>query len=169
MKRVGILSDTHGYLHPYLFTFFKECDELWHAGDWGNMETIEKLEAFKSVRGVWGNIDDRSVRMYYPEVNRFEVEGLEVCMLHIGGYPGSYSRIFKQQLQLRVPDIMVCGHSHILKVMKDPKNGLMHFNPGAAGNKGFHQVCTAIRLRIDNKKMFDMEVWEHQRNKDATL
>lgn len=90
-------------------------------------------------------------------------------MLHIGGYPGSYSRIFKQQLQLRVPDIMVCGHSHILKVMKDPKNGLMHFNPGAAGNKGFHQVCTAIRLRIDNKKMFDMEVWEHQRNKDATL
>jgi putative phosphoesterase len=169
MKRVGILSDTHGYLHPYLFTFFKDCDELWHAGDWGNLETIKQLEAFKPVRGVWGNIDDRAVRMHYPEINSFEIEGFSVCMLHIGGYPGSYSPKFKQQLQHKIPDIMVCGHSHILKVMKDPKNSLMHFNPGAAGKKGFHQVCTALRLTLDRKKMFEMEVWEHKRIADATI
>jgi uncharacterized protein len=160
MVRVGILSDTHGFLNPALFDFFRDCDELWHAGDWGDPSVAEKLSAFKPVRGVYGNIDGREIRAIYPEVLRFELEGLDVCMLHIGGYPGRYTPAFKQVLVQNKPDLMVCGHSHILKVMRDKENDLMHFNPGAAGVSGFHQVCTALRLRISDKKMTDLEVWE---------
>ena len=164
MKKVGILSDTHGYLNPSLFEFFKDCDELWHAGDWGDIETFKKLSAFKRVKTVWGNIDGRELRMEMPEIVHFKVEDLTVCMLHIGGYPEKYSPQCKKELAIAKPDIMVCGHSHILKVMKDKKLNIMHFNPGAAGIKGFHQVCTALRLKIDAKRMYDLEVWEVPRN-----
>jgi putative phosphoesterase len=164
MIKVGILSDTHGYLNPALFGFFEQCDELWHAGDWGDLQTFRQLSAFKKVRTVWGNIDGKELRVEMPEVNHFEAEGLKICMLHIGGYPDRYSPQFKKELKLEKPDVMICGHSHILKVMRDKKLDLMHFNPGAAGNKGFHHVCTALRLKIDEKRMFDLEVWEAPRN-----
>lgn len=164
MTKVGILSDTHGFIPPALFSFFEQCDEIWHAGDWGDLETFNKLNRFKKLRTVWGNIDGKELRLEMPEVNRFRVEELEVCMLHIGGYPDRYSPQFKKELLSGAPDVMVCGHSHILKVMRDKKLEMMHFNPGAAGIKGFHQVCTALRLNIDGKRMFDLEVWEVPRN-----
>lgn len=170
MTRIGILSDTHGYINPSLFTFFEHCDELWHAGDWGNIETVNTLKKFKPLKSVYGNIDGREVRSEFPEINIFTIEDLKVCITHIGGYPGKYDSKFRHILQTQNPDIMVCGHSHILKVMRDVKNNLMHFNPGAAGNKGFHEVCTALRLRVDGKRMFDLEIWEHKRNpNEATI
>ena len=164
MLKVGILSDTHGFLNPQLFTFFKDCDELWHAGDWGNIETVNQLTKFKPVKGVYGNIDGTEVRKTFGEASIFQVENLKVCIFHIGGYPGRYAPMTKQLLSLHQPDVLVCGHSHILKVMRDKTKNLMYFNPGAAGNSGFHQHCTAIRLKIDDKRLFDLEVWEHTRN-----
>jgi uncharacterized protein len=164
MKKVGILSDTHGFLNPKLFEFFKDCDEIWHAGDWGDIETFDKLEKFKPLRTVWGNIDGRELRLVMPEVNRFKIEELSVCIMHIGGYPEKYSPQFKKELLLAKPNIMICGHSHVLKVMRDKRLDLMHMNPGAAGIKGFHGVCTALRLKIEGNRMFDLEVWEVARN-----
>lgn len=163
MTRVGILSDTHGDFNPALFTFFEHCDEIWHAGDWGDWKTVDTVMKFKPVKSVYGNIDGTEIRRTFPEINNFLVEDLKVCILHIGGYPGKYSVKFLQILKNDKPDIMVCGHSHILKVMRDSKNSLMHFNPGASGNKGFHKVCTALRLKIEGKRMFDLEVWEQKR------
>jgi uncharacterized protein len=164
MKKVGILSDTHGFIPPQLFSFFKDCDEIWHAGDWGDEKTFEQLKNFKPMRTVWGNIDGHRLRLQMPEVLHFKVEDLTVCMLHIGGYPGKYSPQCKKAFQQQMPEVMVCGHSHILKVMKDKDLGVMHFNPGAAGIRGFHSVCTALRLKIEGKRMFDLEVWEVPRN-----
>ena len=169
-KQIGILSDTHGYINPALYTFFEKCDELWHAGDWGNIQTVDTLKKFKPVRSVFGNIDGHEIRTEFSEETIFNIEGLKVCIIHIGGYPGKYSPKFRAILQKEKPDIMVCGHSHILKVMRDAKNNVMHFNPGAAGNKGFHLVCTALRLKVEDKKMFDLEIWEHSRNEiEATI
>jgi uncharacterized protein len=165
MKKVGILSDTHGFIPSQLFRFFENCDEIWHAGDWGDLQTYETLKKFKPIKGVWGNIDDHNLRLCMPEIIHFSIEGLNVCILHIGGYPGNYSPHFRKILQQSAPDLMVCGHSHILKVMRDKTNGIMHINPGAAGFKGFHKVCTAIRFKIENKRMHDMEIWEMPRNK----
>jgi putative phosphoesterase len=162
--RVGILSDTHGYFNPALFTFFEQCDELWHAGDWGDMAAVEIVKKFKPLRSVFGNIDGREIRQEFNEVAVFTIEELKVAMIHIGGYPGNYSPHFREIAKKEKPDIMVCGHSHILKVMRDEKYNLMHFNPGAAGNKGFHSVCTALRLQIEGKRMFGLEVWEQKRN-----
>jgi predicted phosphodiesterase len=126
------------------------------------METVDEIMAFKPVKGVYGNIDGAQIRRLFPEVLHFEAAGLRVCIVHIGGYPGRYSPLFKAQLAMK-PDVMVTGHSHILKVMRDKRNNLMHFNPGAAGNKGFHQVCTALRLRIAEGRLCDLEVWEKKR------
>jgi len=164
MLKIGILSDTHGYINPKLFSFFENCDELWHAGDWGNIECVDTLNEFKPTRGVYGNIDGQEIRLTYPEINTFKVENLNVCILHIGGYPGKYSPAFSDYLRTKPkPDIMVCGHSHILKVMNDKKRQIMHFNPGAAGQNGFHHVSTALRLKIEGTRMFDLEVWEQKR------
>jgi putative phosphoesterase len=164
MKKVGILSDTHGFFNPVLFDFFKDCDEIWHGGDWGDLETYDQLKAFKPLKTVWGNIDGKELRIEMPEINHFSVEELTVSIIHIGGYPGKYSKACKAELLKNKPDILVCGHSHILKVMKDNVLNTMLFNPGAAGIKGFHHVCTAIRLKIEGKRMFDLEVWEVPRN-----
>ncbi len=164
MKQIGVLSDTHGYLNPALFKFFENCDEIWHAGDWGSIEIVNKLKDFKPLKGVYGNIDGHEIRTEFPEVLKFRVEDLKVCILHIGGYPGSYSPAFKTILTQNKPDLMICGHSHILKVIRDQKNNLMHFNPGAAGNDGFHKVSTAIRFKIEGNKMSALEVWEQKRN-----
>jgi putative phosphoesterase len=162
-KKIGILSDTHGFIPDQLFDFFKDCDELWHAGDWGDVSVAGQLTAFKPVRGVYGNIDGREIRMLYPEVLRFDCEGMQICMLHIGGYPGKYSPQFKQVLKDFTPDLMICGHSHILKVMRDQEKGIMHINPGAAGNKGFHTYSTAIRLDVSDGRLLNLEVWEAKR------
>ncbi len=163
MKKIGILSDTHGFLNPKLFDFFKDCDEIWHAGDWGSIELVQTLRAFKPIKGVYGNIDGTDIRNEMPEVLNFNIENLSVCLMHIGGYPGHYSPSFNKILKNVSIDLMVCGHSHILKVMRDPIYHFMHINPGACGNSGFQPVNTAIRLKMDNKKLFDLEVWEQKR------
>ncbi len=163
MVKVGILSDTHGFLNPALFDFFKDCDELWHAGDWGNAELVDRLEQFKPLKSVYGNIDGSAIRLRMPEVLHFNVEDLAVCLIHIGGYPGNYSPGFKHIIKNGPIDLMVCGHSHILKVMRDTRNNFMHINPGACGNHGFQNVNTAIRLKVEGKRLFDLEVWEQKR------
>ena len=163
MKRIGILSDTHGTLIPQLFDFFKDVDELWHAGDIGNIETAEQLEAFKPLRAVHGNIDDHIVRLQYPEDQFFQVEDVQVFMTHIGGYPDHYLSEIKALLKYKKPDLFVCGHSHILRVIYDKKLNLLHINPGAAGQSGFHKKITMIRLTIDGKEIKDMEIFEKLR------
>ena len=165
MKRIGILSDTHCTLIPQLFDFFKDVDELWHAGDIGNIETADALAQFKPLRAVHGNIDDHVVRMQYPEDLFFHIEDVDVYMTHIGGYPGHYMSEVKYILQEKKPDLYICGHSHILKVMYDKQLSLLHINPGAAGNSGFHNKVTFIRMVIDGKTFKDLEIFELDRNK----
>lgn len=160
MKRIGILSDTHGVIIPQVFDFFKDVDEVWHAGDIGNIETAEQLEAFKPLRAVHGNIDDHIVRLQYPEDLFFQVEDVRVYMTHIGGYPGHYLPEVRYLLQEKRPELYVCGHSHILKVIYDKKLNLLHVNPGAAGLSGFHKKITMIRFVIDGKEIKDMEIFE---------
>lgn len=167
MKRIGILSDTHGYVPPQLYHFFNKCDELWHAGDWGDLKTFEEMKQFKPLRSVWGNIDGHDLRMEMPEVLMFTIEKLNVLMLHIGGYPGKYAPQCRKLIAEHQPDVMICGHSHILKVMRDPVHNLMHINPGAAGIKGFHSRCTAVRLMIDGDRMHELEVWDMPRSEAA--
>ena len=164
IQQIGIFSDTHGYINPKLYQFFDQCDELWHAGDWGDLKTLEEIEKFKPLRTVWGNIDSQELRIRMPEILKFEIQNMKVCMLHIGGYPNNYSPKFKQIVKNEQFDLMICGHSHILKVMRDPSLNMMHINPGASGNHGFHSVSTAIRFKIKDGKMFEMEIWEQKRN-----
>lgn len=163
MKRIGILSDTHGVLIPQVFDFFKDVDEIWHAGDIGNIETAERLEAFKPLRAVHGNIDDHIVRLQYPEDLLFQVEEVHVYMTHIGGYPGHYMPEVRILLQDKKPELYICGHSHILKVMYDDQLHLLHINPGAAGNSGFHKHITMARLVIDGKTIKDLEIFDKLR------
>ena len=165
MLRVGILSDTHGTLIPQLFDFFKDVDELWHAGDIGNIETADALAHFKPLRAVHGNIDDNIIRMQYPEDLFFHVEDVEVFMTHIGGYPGHYTSEVKYLIKERKPNLFICGHSHILKVMYDEKFNLLHINPGAAGNSSFHKQITFIRMVIDGKEFKDMEIFQLDRHR----
>ena len=164
MKRIGLLSDTHGTIIPQVFDFFKDVDEIWHAGDIGNIETAEQLEAFKPLRAVHGNIDDHIVRMQYPEDQHFQVEDVHVFMTHIGGYPGHYNTEVKYIINDRKPELFVCGHSHILKIIYDDKFNLLHINPGAAGQMGFHKKITMVRFTIDGKEIKDMEIFEKDRN-----
>ena len=163
MKRIGVLSDTHATLSPRIFNFLKDVDEIWHAGDIGNAETADELAAFKPFRAVYGNIDDYVVRRMFPELLRFYCEEVEVVITHIGGYPGRYDSRVRKELHHRPPRIFICGHSHVLKVMFDQRLQLLHINPGAAGNKGFHKVCTAVRFVIDGTEIRDMEVLEFER------
>jgi uncharacterized protein len=164
MKRIGLLSDTHGYLHPRIFTFFEKVDEIWHAGDIGNLETADSLAAFKPLKAVYGNIDGYEIRAVHPLHQRFICEDIDVWITHIGGYPGHYERSVKQEIITNPPGLFICGHSHILKVIFDKKFNFLHMNPGAAGNKGFHVVCTALRFVIDGKDIRDLEIWEMKRN-----
>jgi len=164
MKRIGLLSDTHGTLSPRIFKFFGEVDEIWHAGDIGNAETADQLSTFKPFRAVYGNIDDHIVRRMFPVDQRFYCEEVDVLMTHIGGYPGKYEARIRNLFHIKPPQLFICGHSHILKVIFDPKYHLLHINPGAAGNRGIHQVCTAVRFIIDGKNIRDLEVLEFQRN-----
>lgn len=169
MKRIGLLSDTHASLHSGIFEFFKDCDEIWHAGDIGDLDTITRLSKFKPVRAVYGNIDGQSVRISYPEVQSFFCENVKVVMIHIGGYPGRYEKKAQLLIAKEKPGIFISGHSHILKVMPDKKYDLLHINPGAAGKYGLHRKITFIRFVIEGKDIRDLEVGEYERSFSFTL
>lgn len=160
MKRIGVLSDTHSHLDDGVLQYLKECDEVWHAGDWGSIEVSDRLKSLKPVKGVWGNIDGRELRLTYPETAVFMCEDVKVLITHIAGYPGKYSAKVKQQIIEHKPGVVVCGHSHILKVLFDKQLNHLHINPGAAGIKGFHQVRTLIRFSIDHATPKDLQVIE---------
>lgn len=160
MTKIGLLSDTHGYLDEAVFRHFSECDEVWHAGDFGTMDIVRQLSHFKRLRGVYGNIDDSAVRMNCPEVNVFSIEQVKVLMIHIGGYPGRYSLPALKAINTHRPGLFISGHSHILKVMYDEQYGCLHMNPGAAGKQGWHKKRTLIRFTIDGINIKDCEVIE---------
>jgi putative phosphoesterase len=160
MTRIGILSDTHGHWDDRYLKHFEQCDEIWHCGDIGSLEVAEKLAAFRPLRAVRGNIDGGEIRQAYPEVNRFTIEGTDVLIKHIGGYPGKYDASIRQHLFVRPPRLFVCGHSHILKVQYDKTLNMLHINPGAAGIYGFHKVRTLVRFAIDKGEFKDLEVIE---------
>lgn len=163
MKKIGIISDTHGCFDQTLRDFLSEVDEIWHAGDIGSLDVADRITAFKPLRAVSGNIDDGITRRVYPSFQAFECEGVRVLMTHIGGYPRRYDPRALQRIREWRPKLFVCGHSHILKVAYDPVYELLAVNPGAAGLHGFHKVRTAIRLTIDGGGMHDMEVGEWPR------
>ena len=160
MKRIGLLSDTHGYWDERYLKYFEECDEIWHAGDIGSKEVMDRLAEFRPFRGVYGNIDGQDIRKILPETNRFTVEGADVIIKHIGGYPGKYDYSIKKTLQESSPNLFISGHSHILKVKYDNELGFLHINPGAAGKYGFHAVRTLVRFNINNCNFSDLEVIE---------
>lgn len=159
--KIGLISDTHGYLDPAVGEYFKDCDEIWHGGDIGNVKVADALEAFKPLRAVYGNIDDKDIQLRYPEDLFFEFEKLSVWMTHIGGAPPHYNKRIKKMLKERVPDIFICGHSHILRVAKDPAyGGMLYLNPGAAGQQGFHHMRTLLRFDVSAGHVSNMEVIE---------
>lgn len=158
--KIILISDTHGWIHPRLFELFKECDEIWHAGDIGNIGTVLSISSLRPLRAVYGNADDATVRRSFKDKLRFSVEGKKILLTHIGGTPGHYYPKIIKDLSDNPPDIFICGHSHLAKVMFDKKTGFLYVNPGAAGYTGFHQFMTAIRFQIDDKEIHDMEVIE---------
>lgn len=160
MKTIGLISDTHNYLEPAVLKNFEICDEIWHAGDIGDRKVLEKLEKFKHVRAVYGNIDDQNLKRELDEYLSFEVLGVKVLMIHIGGKPGNYAKGVQQLIQTHQPKLFICGHSHILRVMKDQKNNLLYMNPGAAGRHGFHQVKTLLRFQLVDGEIKNLEVIE---------
>ena len=164
MLRIGILSDTHSSVHPRIFDFFKDCDELWHGGDIGNLKTAEELQKFKPFRAVYGNIDGNDLKLMFPLNLVFFAEKVKVVMTHIGGYPGRYEKTASEMIMRERPQLFVTGHSHILKVMFDKKYQLLYINPGAAGKYGFHNSITMVRFVIDGNNMKDLEVLDIPRN-----
>lgn len=159
MKKIGLISDTHGFLDEAVFKHFESVDEIWHAGDFGP-NVAAPLAAFKPLRGVYGNIDDKEIRAEFPEQNRFTCENVDVWMTHIGGYPGRYSNFVKPEIYTKPPKLFITGHSHILKVMFDEKIKCLHINPGAAGKHGWHKVRTLIRFCITDENIHTLEVIE---------
>lgn len=161
MKKIGLISDTHNFLDPKVGKYFKDCDEVWHAGDVGTIKVIDDLlKVVPTVRGVYGNIDGQDIRNYFPKNLRFNCEDVDVWMTHIGGYPNRYSLDVKEKIAKNPPKLFISGHSHILKVMFDKKLNLLHINPGAAGKHGFHKVKTIVRFTIDKENIKDLEVIE---------
>lgn len=160
MKRIGIISDTHGVFDAPLEKFLADVDEIWHAGDIGSIELSDRIAAFKPLRAVYGNIDDGAMHRVWPSADCFRCEDVLVLMTHIGGYPGRYEPPFLSLIEKFHPNLVVTGHSHILKVVYDKKHDALHINPGAAGKYGFHKVRTAVRLEIDGHDMRNLEVGE---------
>lgn len=160
MKKIGLMSDTHSYLHPQVFKYFDKVDEIWHGGDIGTTSLADELAAFKPFRAVYGNIDGKDIRQRYPENLCFEVAGVKVFMTHIGGYPGKYAPGVKDLLLQNTPKLFICGHSHILKVMPDPALKLLHMNPGACGQQGWHKVKTLLRFDVHEGNISNLEVIE---------
>lgn len=160
MTRIGLLSDTHNYLDDAVFKHFENCDEIWHAGDFGNAAIADALKNFKPLRGVYGNIDGYDIRSEYPESLRWQCEGVDVWMIHIGGYPNRYAPAVKPLIYQHPPKLFISGHSHILKIMYDEKIGCLHINPGAAGKQGWHKVRTLVRFEIDGENIQNCNVIE---------
>ncbi len=164
MTKIGLLSDTHSYLHPKIFEHFKECDEIWHAGDIGNTSIIDDLAKFKPIRAVYGNIDGQEIRKMCPKNQRFICEEVDVWITHIGGYPNRYSKDVRKLIKKNPPNLFISGHSHILKIMYDEKLDILHMNPGAAGKFGIHKVITMLRFSIEGKEIKKLEVIEIPKN-----
>jgi len=159
--QIGLISDTHSFLDPKVFTAFEDCDEIWHAGDFGTMEVAQQLAEFRPMKGVYGNIDDSSIRAQYPENLRFECSGVDILMTHIAGRPGRYPARVKKLLNESKPDVLICGHSHIVHVENDLKyRGMKYLNPGAAGHEGHHVMRTLIKLQCVKGKLKDMKLVE---------
>ncbi len=162
MTKIGLISDTHHFLDEAVFEHFKNCDEIWHGGDFGTDEIAEKLKNFKPLKGVYGNIDGPDIRKTFPEQLVFNCEDVKVMIRHIGGYPPKYNPETKKEILIHQPQLFISGHSHILKIMYDEKLQCLHLNPGAAGKQGWHKVRTLIRFDIDGKEMKNCEVIEIQ-------
>lgn len=160
MKKILLLSDTHSYIDDRILDYAQNADEIWHAGDFGSQEVIDKLSQIKPLKGVFGNIDDNDIQRQFPEILRFHCEGVEVLIKHIGGYPKKYDVSIKEEIKENPPKLFISGHSHILKAMYDKDLGLLHLNPGACGNVGWHKVRTMMRFIIDNEEIKDLEVIE---------
>ena len=160
MKKILLLSDTHGYIDEKILKYVQQADEVWHAGDIGDLEVTDTLKSIKPLRGVYGNIDNDKARMEFPLNNRFLCEDVDVWITHIGGYPGKYNQSIRTEIQNNPPKLFICGHSHILKVQFDKKLNLLHMNPGACGIYGFHQVRTMLRFEIDGDKIQNLEIIE---------
>lgn len=158
--KIGLLSDTHSFLDKRVFDYFKDVDEVWHAGDIGNMEVVKLLTAFKPLRAVYGNIDTPEMRGLYPENLFWQIESVNILMTHIGGAPHKYPSRVKNLFNAYKPDIFICGHSHILRAINDKANNLLYLNPGACGNEGFHKVKTLMRFTVSEGKISALEVIE---------
>ncbi|NNE33063.1 MAG: metallophosphoesterase family protein [Winogradskyella sp.] len=163
MKRILLLSDTHSYIDEAILNHVKQADEVWHAGDIGDLKVTDSIKKLKPLKAVYGNIDDDKVRREFPLNNSFMCEGVNVFITHIGGYPPKYNNRIKPYLINNKPDLFICGHSHILKVMPDKNLNLLHMNPGAAGKHGFHKIRTMLRFKIDNTNIKDLEVIEFEK------
>lgn len=161
MIKIGLISDTHSYWDDKFSLHFSDCDEIWHAGDIGSEELCSQFESLeKKFRAVYGNIDNHKIRSFYPESLRFSLENIDVLITHIGGYPGKYIPAIKNILNIKPPQLFICGHSHILKVIYDKSHNMLCVNPGAAGKYGFHKVRTLVKFVIDNGNIKDMEIIE---------
>ena len=160
LKKILLLSDTHGHLDQKIIKYINGVDEVWHAGDIGTKAVVEGISALKTIRGVYGNIDGHELRSMFPENQIFRCEDIKVLMTHIGGYPGNYNARVKNLISKEKPELYICGHSHILKVIHDPKNKLLHMNPGACGVQGFHQTRTLLRFEISKNKIENLEALE---------
>ena len=163
MKKILLLSDTHSYIDEAILKYVKQADEVWHAGDIGDLKVTDSIKALKPLRAVYGNIDDKKARLEFPLDNRFFCEEVDVWITHIGGYPNRYNPRIREQIRENPPQIFITGHSHILKVMTDKKLNLLHMNPGAIGKHGFHKVRTMLRFTIDGGKIDNLEVIEFKR------
>ncbi len=160
MTKIGLLSDTHSYLDDAVFKHFENVDEIWHAGDIGDIAIADKLTDFKPLKAVFGNIDSGEVRISYPENLRFECENIDVWLTHIGGYPDKYSPLVREEIYRNPPKLFICGHSHILKIIYDKKIKCLHINPGAAGKHGWQKVRTLVRFNISGDKIHDLQIIE---------
>jgi putative phosphoesterase len=163
LTKILLLSDTHGHIDDKILKYAKLADEVWHAGDIGDLKVTDTIKKIKPLRAVFGNIDDAKARTEFPLNNRFYCEEVDVLITHIGGYPGRYSPAIKDEIYSKPQKLFISGHSHILKVMNDKKMGLLHMNPGAAGKHGMHQVRTMLRFEIDGEKIQNLEVIEFKR------
>lgn len=160
MKKILLLSDTHSHLDEMILKYVRLADEVWHAGDIGDLKVTDEIQKLKPLRAVYGNIDDDKARMEFPLNNRFFCEKVDVWITHIGGYPGKYNQSIREEIHKNPPKLFICGHSHILKVQFDKTLNLLHMNPGACGIYGFHQVRTMLRFEIDGEKIQNLEVIE---------
>jgi uncharacterized protein len=160
LKKILLLSDTHSYIDDAIIKYVHQADEVWHAGDIGNLFVTDTIKKIKPLRAVYGNIDDDKARMEFPLNNRFFSENVDVWMTHIGGYPGKYNQIIRAEIHKNPPKLFICGHSHILKVQFDQKLNVLHMNPGSAGVHGFHQIRTMLRFEIEEDKIKNLEIIE---------